>query len=582
MTNTLYYGDNLDVLRRYVKDESVDLVYLDPPFNSNASYNVFFPTPSGRKSEAQSAAFEDTWHWGIEAATAYEAVLNSGLSAAGIIRSFHQILGQSDMMAYLSMISVRLIELKRVLKNTGSLYFHCDSTAGHYLKVILDGIFGLQNFRSEITWKRTGSHGNVSRNYGAVSDHILFYTKSDDYVWNQIYSAFDDDYIDEKFRNSDESGRRWQSVTLRNPSPRPNLVYDYIASNGLIYKPHVNGWSCDINRMKKYDAEGRLHFPSKPDGKLRLKMYIDESNGIKVQNIWNDIFAVNSQAEERIGYPTQKPLALLERIINTSSNRGDTVLDPFCGCGTAIHAAEKLGRKWCGIDITHVSIQIIEDRLKRHFFTSRFDIIGRPKDLEGAYALAAHDKYQFQWWATWLVGGQPRGGQKKGADRGVDGEIYFKTGASRDGFAVISVKGGQNVTPAMVSELCAVREREGADIGIFICLKEPTREMRANALAAGFIDGEYPIVQILTINQLLAGHRPKLPPVYDTSTIAATVSRRSRGTKAASPEDLRRQPQFAYPIPGGKQGESLQKAAEEQLPYQADKPKRRKIRDRSV
>ena len=329
MANILYFGDNLHVLRQHIADGSVDLVYLDPPFNSNASYNVLFATPEGRKSHAQTAAFEDTWHWGDEAEAAYDAVLRSGTALAPIVRGFRSILSGSDMMAYLTMMAVRLIELHRVLKSTGSLYLHCDATASHYLKLLLDGIFGPDNFRSEITWKRTTSHGNVSRNYGAVADHILFYSKSDSYTWNQVYSPFEPAYIEEKFRWKDRDGRRWQSVTLRNPSPRPNLVYEYLASNGVIYRPHPNGWSCDIVRMRKYDGENRLHFPDKPDGKLRLKMYLDESPGIKAQNIWSDIPAVNSRAIERIGYPTQKPLALLNRIVTASTNRGDVILDPF-------------------------------------------------------------------------------------------------------------------------------------------------------------------------------------------------------------------------------------------------------------
>lgn len=554
MINTLYFGDNLHVLREYVRGESVDLIYLDPPFNSSASYNVLFTTPQGRHSEAQSSAFEDTWTWGIEAETAYDAVLNSGTATAGILRSLRQILQSSDMMAYLSMRAIRLIEMRRVLTADGSLYLHCDATAAHYLKIVLDGIFGVSSFRSEITWKRTTSHGNVSRNYGAVADHLLFYTRSDEYTWNQAYSPFSNEYVESKFRGIDPGGRRWQSVTLRNPSPRPNLRYPFPASNGKTYQPHANGWSCDIERMRKYDREGRLHFPAKVGGQLRLKMYLDESPGVKVQNIWDDIPAVNSQAQERIGYPTQKPLALLERIVQVSSNPGDVVLDPFCGCGTAIHAAEKLGRKWIGIDVTHVAIQIIQDRIRNHLPQCKFEIVGRPKDLEGAEALFVHDPYQFQWWATWLVGGQPRGEKKKGADRGVDGELYFKMGANEDGYAVISVKGGKHLSPAMVSELCAVREREGADVGLFICLGKPTKEMKANAAAAGLIDGQYARVQILTIEELLEGKRPRLPPVYDTITAARAARRGQRQTRSdLTPTELRREPQMTFVIaPGSK------------------------------
>lgn len=575
MTNTLYFGDNLEVLRKHVRDESVALVYLDPPFNSDASYNVLFTTPQGRRSQAQSDAFEDTWTWGIEAEAAFDAVLKSGTPAAGIMRALRQILQNSDMMAYLAMMGLRLIEMRRVLTKKGSLYLHCDATAAHYLKIVLDGIFGAGCFRSEITWKRTTSHGNVSRNYGAVADHILFYTSSDEYTWNQAYSPFDKGYIEEKFRGSDPDGRRWQSVTLRNPSPRPNLSYPYKASNGRTYQPHPNGWSCDIERMRSYDRDGRLHFPSKDGGKLRLKMFLDESPGIKVQNIWSDISAVNSQAVERIGYPTQKPLALLERIVQVSSNPGDVVLDPFCGCGTAIHAAEKLKREWIGIDVTHVAIQIIQDRIRNHFPRCTFEIVGRPKDIEGAAALFEHDPYQFQWWATWFVGGQPRGGKKKGADRGVDGELYFKKGANEDGYAIISVKGGKNLTPAMISELCGVREREGADMGLFVCLGKPTKEMRINAAAAGLIDGQYPRIQILTIEDLLAGKRPRLPPVYDTITVARAGRTAARGKQPAPVE--RRQRNLLLPLTGGTSAQKPDLALEEDA---SSTPRRRALSGR--
>jgi len=572
--STLYFGDNLHVLREYVRSESVDLIYLDPPFNSNASYNVLFTTPEGRKSEAQSAAFEDTWHWEIEAQVAFDAVLASGSGAANMLRAFRSMLSDSDMMAYLAMMTIRLIEMHRVLQTTGSLYLHCDATAAHYLKILLDGIFGPDGFRSEITWKRTTSHGNTSKNYGAVADHILFYTKSGNYTWNQIYSPFEEDYIEQKFRWADDDGRRWQSVTLRNPSQRPNLVYPYTASNGRTYHPHPNGWSCDRVRMQEYDRSNRLHHPDKVDGKLRLKMYLDESPGVKVQNIWSDIPAVNSRAEERIGYPTQKPLALLERIVLTSSNPGDVVLDPFCGCGTAIHAAQKNGRKWLGVDVTHVAIQIIQDRLRKYFPRERFEIVGRPEDLSGAHALAQHDKYQFQWWATWLVGGQPRGGKKKGADRGVDGEIYFKTGANRDGFAVISIKGGRNIGPTMISELCAVREREQADVGIFVCLAEPTREMRSIAASAGLIDGQYPRIQILTIEQLISGARPKLPPVYDTMA-ASEAGRRAEASTKMKPRKLeRKQRSLLLPLSGN----ATPQPAEELIPHLSAKSEMPKLR----
>jgi site-specific DNA-methyltransferase (adenine-specific) len=516
MPNHLYYGDNLHVLRDSVADECVDLIYLDPPFNSDANYNVLFQSPEGGRSHAQIEAFEDSWHWTDEAEKSFDEVMHSGhADVAEMLRAMRSFLKENDMMAYLTMMAIRLIELHRVLKPTGSLYLHCDPTASHYLKILLDGIFGKENFQNEITWKRTFAHGNVGHNYGNIADTIFFYTKSlKNYTWNQPFTQLTKAEVEEKYSNIDLDGRRWQSVTLRNPSVRPNLNYTYTASNGIIYKPHPNGWSCNLERMKKYDREGRLHFPSKSNGALRLKMYADESLGERVQNIWNDISPIAALAQERLGYPTQKPLALLERIIQTSSNESDVVLDPFCGCGTAVHAAQKLGRQWVGIDITHLAISLIEKRLYDAFPDVKFDIHGTPKDLEGAKALAEQDKYQFQWWAVSLVNAVPYGGKKKGADGGIDGFIYFKPDGKTTEKAIVSVKAGVNVGVAMVRDLAHVVERENAKIGVFITLALPTSPMLKEAHTAGFYEteyGKYPKIQILTLAELFQGKKPNIP-----------------------------------------------------------------------
>jgi site-specific DNA-methyltransferase (adenine-specific) len=352
--NKLYFGDNIDVLRR-MPNASVELIYLDPPFNSNAAYGVLFGTARGGPSQAQARAFEDIWRWGQEAQRALEETAQRHLQAGKLLDAFQSAFGGSNMMAYLAMMAVRLIELNRVLTPTGSIYLHCDPTASHYLKIVMDSIFGPKCYRSEITWKRSTSHGNVGKNYGNLRDVILFYTKSDQYTWNQQHARLSDAYIQSKFTNEDANGR-WQSVSLRNPSVRPRLQYDYTASNGVTYKPHPNGWAVSLERLKAYDAENRLHFPASPTGQLRLKQYLHERPGVKLQNIWDDIPAVNSQARERLYYSTQKPLALLERIIRTSSNEGDIVLDPFCGCGTAVEAAERLRRRWIGIDVIPASL----------------------------------------------------------------------------------------------------------------------------------------------------------------------------------------------------------------------------------
>src|SRR5438132_10016254 len=425
--NRLYFGDNLKWLsdRKEFPDASVDLVYLDPPFNSNADYNVLFREPTGQVSQAQFHAFTDTWSWADAADTYHQFIDNCpNVAVVELMEALHSFLKHSPMMAYLAMMAPRLVELHRVLKPTGSLYLHCDPTASHFLKLMLDGIFSPRFFKNEIIWKRTTAHSNVYSNYGDVTDSIFFYVKSDSYTWNQLYKKVDD--IDAAFPNVDPNGRRWRSENMRNPGIRPNLHYAYTASNGITYHPHPNGWTVNLEKMKKLDTEGRLHFPAKPGGRLRLKLFADEHPGIKLQNLWDDIGVIGAQAQERLGFPTQKPLALLERIISSSSSRGDVVLDPFCGCGTTIHAAQKLDRQWIGIDITYLAINLIKRRLKDAFGEEiEFEEKGQPTDFESAKRLAELDKFQFQHWALSLIGARPlREGEGKGADRGVDGLLY--------------------------------------------------------------------------------------------------------------------------------------------------------------
>jgi site-specific DNA-methyltransferase (adenine-specific) len=519
--NTLYYGDNLDVLRRHIDDESVDLVYLDPPFNSARSYNVLFAEHHGAKAAAQIRAFEDTWEWDESAAATYHEVVEAGGKVSEVMQAFRLFVGDSDMLAYLAMMAPRLVELRRVLKPTGSLYLHCDPTASHYLKMLLDAVFGPERFLNEIAWKRTQRHGNVSRNYGSICDVLLFYTKTEQYTWNQQYTAFDADYIEERFTGRDASGRRWQSVTLRNPGVRPNLHYPYTASDGVTYAPHPNGWSCDRDRMDRYDREGRLQFPAKPGGQLRLKMYLDESPGVKLQNLWEDIPPINSQAAERLGYPTQKPLALLDRIIATSSSVGDVVLDPFCGCGTAVASAQQLSRRWIGIDITHIAINLIKKRLAdAHPLGVAYTVVGEPTTVDDAEQLAREDPYQFQWWALGLVGARPVD-EKKGADRGIDGRLYFHgaTAKGKTDQIILSVKGG-HVTSSQVRDLRGVIEREKAAIGVLISFEEPTSAMRKEAAGGGFFEtpwGKHPRLQLLTIAELLDGRLIDYPRVTNAN-----------------------------------------------------------------
>jgi site-specific DNA-methyltransferase (adenine-specific) len=428
---------------------------------------------------------------------------------AEMLRAMRTFLRDNDMMAYLTHMAVRLVELHRVLKPTGSIYLHCDPTASHYLKVLMDAVFDIQSFNNEIIWKRTSSHGNVSANYGDVTDTILFYSKSRNAIWNKPYVELSSENIEKKYTYVEADGRRYTTRDLRNPGVRPNLMYEYKG-----YKPHPNGWSISLEKMQALDEQGRLYFPSSPDGRITMKIYLDENKGRAVQNLWEDIPPINSQAQERLGYPTQKPVALLERIVSASSNPGDVVLDPFCGCGTTIHAAQKLGRQWIGIDITHLSISLIEKRLTDAFPGIKFEVHGRPKDLEGARDLARRDKHQFQIWATTKVDAQPYRADKKGADGGIDGLMFFRSGAKSTEKAIVQVKGGSNVGVKDIRELNTVVDRERAKIGVYVCLEQPTQPMISEAAAAGIYDGptgKVPKIQIITIEEIFAGKRPRVP-----------------------------------------------------------------------
>lgn len=527
MTNHLYYGDNLQVLRAHIATESVDLIYLDPPFNSQATYNVLFRSPAGERSQAQIEAFEDTWHWNDSAERAFDEVMQSGnTDVAELLRTLRAFLKENDMMAYLTMMAVRLLELHRVLKPTGSLYLHCDSTASHYLKILMDGIFGVKYFRNEIIWKRTSAHSSAKR-WGDVHDTLLFYTVSDSYLWNSLFQEHDPAHIKSKYTTKDDrgyfmpadltgagqrsgySGKSWRGFD-------PDKLSRHWAVPKKVSPEYVDFTDWDQlttqEKLDRLDAAGLVYWPNKFGGFPRFKRYL--SSGIHIQSVITDLSPVNSQAQERLGYPTQKPLALLERIIQVSSNEGDLVLDPFCGCGTAVHAAQKLGRRWIGIDITHLAISLIEKRLKDAFPGIAFEVHGTPKDLAGARDLAKRDKYQFQWWAVSLVSAVPYGGKKKGADTGIDGLIYFKIGKNITEKAIVSVKGGGNVNVAMVRDLAHVVDREQAKIGVFITLTEPTKPMQVEAVKAGFYEtdyGKYPKVQIITIEQLLGGQKPQMP-----------------------------------------------------------------------
>lgn len=460
--NVLYYGDNLAVLREHLRDESVDLVYLDPPFNSNKDYNVLFEEHDGTRSAAQIKAFEDTWSWDTEAAERYDEILRTGGKVAEAMQAFRLLLGRSDMMAYLANMAPRLVELRRVLKPHGSVYLHCDATASHYLKVLMDAVFGLRNCRREIIWRSGWVSGFKTRAKNWVRNHdtLLYYVK------DQAHFTFNKE---------------------------------------LAYKPHAEGYA------RRGGGENPL--------------------GVAIDDVWDDVELyspwIKSFSKEKLGYMTQKPRALLERIVKVSSQPGDVVLDPFCGCGTTIEAAEALGRRWIGIDITQLAVALIKHRLQAlpgaH---GRPKVVGEPTVIEDAAELARTDPYQFQWWALGLVGARPAD-QRKGADKGIDGRLFFNDdpSADRPKRVVISVKAG-HVTSGHVRDLRGVLEREGATIAVLISFEEPTKPMKGEAAEAGFYEspwGKHPRLQLLTVAELLAGRSIDYPRTAGTNQTYAAV-----------------------------------------------------------
>jgi len=525
--NLLYYGDNLDILQRHIKDESVDLVYLDPPFKSQQDYNVLFAEKDGSQAAAQIKAFEDTWRWDQSAAASYESIMISGGKVAEAMEGFNRILGPSDMLAYLAMMAPRLIHLRRVLKETGSIYLHCDPTASHYLKMLMDSIFGPSQFRNEIVWKRSLPHGNIREKFGASHDIILFYVKSKKATWNPQYQAHREEYLESFYRFKEPDGRVYRLVSCINPNPnRPNLTYDW--------KGVTKVWKFTKEKMADMDNRGLLVYSK--NGVPQYKNYLDLMKGTPMQDIWDDIPPVMGGSREKLGYPTQKPEALLERIIAASSNEGDVVLDPFCGCGTSISAAEKMKRTWIGIDITHLAITLMRHRLTDSYGnTVKYQVIGEPVSLPDAEALAKQDPYQFQWWSLGLVGARPVD-QKKGADKGVDGRTYFFVERGIAEQIIYSVKAG-HVTSSYVRDLRGVVDREKAAIGVLISLNEPTQQMRSEAASAGFYTSKelgnpkYPRIQLITIEELLEGRRIQCPHSVNSTSTNITFKKAARVEK---------------------------------------------------
>jgi site-specific DNA-methyltransferase (adenine-specific) len=519
--NTLYYGDNLDILRNYIPDESVDLIYLDPPFNSNRTYNVLFKDESGEQSASQIAAFEDTWHWDLNTESIYKELVTSPeipSQVSSMIAALRDFIGTNQMMAYLTNMTIRLVELHRILKSTGSLYLHCDPTASHYLKIVLDAVFGIDNFKNEIIWKRTSAHSSAKR-FGSVHDVLLFYSKTHSFNWIDQYLPYDKDYIELFFDTVDEFGKRYKRSDLTGAGISQGESGK--SWRGIDVTAKGRHWMYVPSTLEKLDASGRIHWPKKKGGMPRLKQYPQDLPGVPAQDVWIDISPLHNLASERLGYPTQKPQELLDRIISASSNPGDIVLDPFCGCGTAIASAQSLGRQWIGIDVTHLAISLIKYRLEDSFPGIEFDIQGEPESVNSARYLAESDRHQFEWWALSLIRarpGQPDGDRgKKGADRGIDGIINFIDDSSgKPQKAIVQVKSG-HVSSAQIRDLVGTMNRTQAPIGIFISLEEPTKPMLKEAAEVGFYHStlwnkDYPKLQILTIEELLKGKELQLPP----------------------------------------------------------------------
>ncbi len=518
--NTLYLGDCLNVLRDNVPDESVDLVYIDPPFNSKRDYNIFF---DDKEIQTQRIAFEDTWTLkNIQDSLAELNILKTE-NLYYLLLTYRKVAPYA--FPYLTMMSLRILELHRVLKPTGSFYLHCDPTMSHYLKTVCDIIFGERNYRNEITWKRAIAHSDAKNKFADVNDIILFYSKSKLFNFFPQFNLHSEEYVKNFYRFNDNDGRGdYQLDNMTSPNPRPNMMYEWL---GFPFPP--KGWRYQKKTMQQLHNEGRIYYPKKKDGSFdyskrpRLKRYLNEQKGTIISNNWDDIIPLQANEKERLGYPTQKPKALLERIIKASSNEGDTVLDSFCGCGTTIDAAEGLHRNWIGVDISPIAISLIKRRLKDTYgeHLNKFEVRGTPTDEQSAIELWKQNPFAFQdWWLTEFEVFSTTFGTK-GADKGIDGIAQYLTDPKiqkviRAGF---SVKGGQNIQSKDIDALLGAMDKHKCEIGVFLTIAEPTKPMLDTIAGSGFVEipgFKIPKLQILTLNDYFRNKFPKLPSVNIT------------------------------------------------------------------
>ena len=529
MKNKIYYGDNLEVLRKYIKDESVDLCYIDPPFNSKRNYNQIYNN-IGKEDKAQAQAFVDTWEWDDQAIKGlaeikenYNGVFTR--QSINLISGLEKVLEKGSLLAYLVSMTLRIAEIHRVLKETGSFYLHCDPTASHYLKLVLDAIFCAKggNYQSEITWRRTTAHGNTkqgSKRFETNFDVIFFYTKSNHYIFKTIYEPFKEEQIQQQYNKLDENGRRYRLVTPSAAKGGGDTSYEFHG----VKPPAGRFWAYSRENMDKFYDEGKLYFSN--TGQPYIKYYLDERPGVAVMSFWDDIKPMSPTSKERLGYPTQKPEALLERIIKASSNEGDVVLDAYCGCGTTVAVAEKLQRNWIGIDITYQSISLILKRLEnqKESALENVEINGVPKDFESAVALANKKddrlRKEFEKWFV-LTYSKNRAiiNEKKGGDKGIDGIAYIvdrdEKGELENREILFSVKSNETLTPAVIRELNGTVEREKAACGILLTLY-PMPNLVKDCKQYGhyqnkFMGNDYPKIQVISVEEMFEGKRMQFP-----------------------------------------------------------------------